>query len=75
MFARLKGRKLRRAVVYGIAYRGTACLARGSGGRRLRLLFGLGGLHAFAEARYMSVQTSGSSLNFVPITVGLMFGR
>jgi len=49
-----------------------AKLAFGFGGG---VLFGLGGLHAFAEARYMSIQTSGSSLNFVPITVGLMFGR
>lgn len=44
-------------------------LAFGFGGG---LLFGLGGLNAFVEARYMSVQTSGS-LTFVPITVGLMF--
>ena len=47
-------------------------LAFGFGGG---VLFGLSGLHAFAEARYMSVQTSGSSLTFVPITIGLMFGR
>lgn len=46
-------------------------LAYGFGGG---VLFGISGLHAFAEARYMSVQTSGSSLNFVPITIGLMFG-
>ena len=38
------------------------------------VLFGLGGFNAFAEARYMSVQTSGTSLTFVPITIGLMFG-
>lgn len=38
------------------------------------VLFGIGATgHAFAEARYMSVQTSGSSLTFIPITVGLMF--
>ena len=36
--------------------------------------FDLGGLNAFAEARYMSIQTSGSSVTLVPITVGLMFG-
>ncbi len=47
-----------------------AKLAFGFGGG---LLFGLSGLNAFVEARYMSVQTSGSSLTFVPITVGLMF--
>ncbi len=45
-------------------------LAFGFGGG---FLFGLSGLNAFVEARYMSVQTSGSSLTFVPITVGLMF--
>jgi len=45
-------------------------IAYGFGGG---LLFGLSGLNAFVEARYMSVQTSGSSLTFVPITVGLMF--
>jgi hypothetical protein len=32
-------------------------------------------MHAFLEGRYMSVQTSGSSLNFLPITLGLLFGR
>jgi hypothetical protein len=47
-----------------------AKLAFGFGGG---LLFNLSGLNAFVEARYMSVQTSGSSLTFVPITVGLMF--
>src|SRR2546423_8496646 len=36
--------------------------------------FNLGGLNAFAEARYASVQTSVSSTTFVPLTVGLMFG-
>jgi hypothetical protein len=45
-------------------------IAYGFGGG---LLFGLSGLNAFVEARYMSVQTSGSSLSFIPITVGLMF--
>jgi Outer membrane protein beta-barrel domain len=39
------------------------------------LSFGLGGMNLFAEARYISVQTSGSSaLTFVPITAGLAFG-
>ena len=37
------------------------------------VLFGLGGFNAFAEARYLSV-SSGPSLTFVPLTVGLMFG-
>ena len=36
--------------------------------------FNIGGLNAFAEARYASIQTSGSSTTFVPLTVGLMFG-
>jgi hypothetical protein len=36
------------------------------------ILFGLGGSHAFLEGRYMSVQTSGSSLTFFPITLGVM---
>jgi len=47
-----------------------AKIAYGFGGG---FLFGLSGLNAFVEARYMSVQTSGSSLTFVPITFGLMF--
>lgn len=38
------------------------------------VLFGLGGFNAFAEARYVSVQTSGDAVSFVPLTVGLMFG-
>lgn len=36
--------------------------------------FNLAGFNAFAEARYLSVQTSGSSTTFVPLTVGLLFG-
>jgi hypothetical protein len=36
------------------------------------ILFGMGTMHAFLEGRYMSVQTSGSSLTFLPITFGLM---
>jgi hypothetical protein len=36
--------------------------------------FDLGGLNAFAEARFVSIQTSGSSATLVPVTVGLMFG-
>jgi Outer membrane protein beta-barrel domain len=35
---------------------------------------GVGPVHAFAEARYTSVQTSGSALQFVPVTAGLSFG-
>ena len=47
-------------------------LAFGAGGG---VLFNIGTMHAFLEGRYMSVQTSGSSLNFLPITLGLLFGR
>lgn len=36
--------------------------------------FNLAGFNAFAEARYMSVKTSGSSMTFVPLSVGLLFG-
>ena len=39
------------------------------------ILFGIGTMHAFLEGRYISVQTSGSSLNFVPISLGIMFGQ
>ena len=35
--------------------------------------FGLGGLNAFAEARYISVKTDGASTSFIPLTVGLLF--
>jgi hypothetical protein len=49
----------------------TSKFAFGLGGG---ILFGVGTMHAFAEARYISVQTS-SSLTFIPISVGLMFGR
>jgi hypothetical protein len=38
------------------------------------ILFSIGTMHAFLEGRYMSVQTS-PSLNFLPVTLGLMFGR
>jgi len=59
--------------LYNVAAFGTSAtkIGFGFGGG---VLFGLGGFHAFAEARYLSVQASGSSLTFVPLTVGLMFG-
>ena len=53
-------------------------------GSSTKLAFGLGGgvlfqlgatMHGFAEARYMSIQASGGSLAFIPITFGVMFGR
>jgi hypothetical protein len=38
------------------------------------VLFGLGKTtHAFAEARFMDIFTSGGSTTFIPITFGLMF--
>jgi len=46
--------------------------AFGAGGG---ILFSIGTMHAFLEGRYMSVQTSGNSLSFLPITLGLLFGR
>lgn len=36
--------------------------------------FGIGPMKLFGEARYISVQTSGSAMTFVPVTVGLTFG-
>jgi hypothetical protein len=39
------------------------------------ILFGVGTMHAFAEARYISIQASGGSLPFIPISVGVMFGQ
>jgi opacity protein-like surface antigen len=36
--------------------------------------FNLAGFNAFAEARYVSVQTSGASTTFIPLTIGLLFG-
>ena len=35
---------------------------------------GVGPIHGFAEARYMSIQFTGGSLKFIPLTVGLSFG-
>ena len=35
--------------------------------------FDLGSLNAFAEARYVSIQTSGASMSLIPLSVGLMF--
>ena len=35
---------------------------------------GVGPVHGFAEARYMSIQATGTSLKFLPVTVGLSFG-
>ncbi len=35
---------------------------------------GIGPIHGFGEARYLSIQASGGSLKFIPVTVGLSFG-
>jgi hypothetical protein len=35
---------------------------------------GFGPIHGFAEARYLTVQLSGASIKFAPVTVGLSFG-
>jgi|SRR5579859_2073854 len=57
--------------VTGFGSASSSAIAFGLGGG---VLFGLGRtMHGFAEARYMSVQTSGTT-SFLPITVGLMFG-
>jgi hypothetical protein len=46
--------------------------AFGAGGG---ILFSIGTMHAFLETRYMSIQRSGSSYTFLPVTLGLMFGQ
>jgi hypothetical protein len=38
------------------------------------LSLGLGPMKVFGEARYMSIRTSTSPLNFFPVSVGLTFG-
>ena len=55
---------------FGVGESQTKLSFGGGGG----VTFNLSGFSAFAEARYMSVKTSGSSTTFVPISVGLMFG-
>jgi hypothetical protein len=50
----------------------TSKFAFGGGGG---ILFGVGTMHAFLEARYISIQASGGSLPFIPISVGVMFGQ
>lgn len=35
---------------------------------------GVGPVHGFAEARYLSIQLSGTTIKFAPVTVGLSFG-
>jgi hypothetical protein len=36
--------------------------------------FGLGGASLFVEGRWMSIETSGSALTFLPVTLGMTFG-
>ncbi len=38
------------------------------------ILFNAGSAHLMAEARFISVSTSGSSTTFIPITIGMLFG-
>lgn len=35
---------------------------------------GMGPAHLFAEARWMSIETSGSAMTFLPVTLGMTFG-
>ncbi len=35
---------------------------------------GAGPLHLFVEGRYVSIQTEGKAIKFVPVTAGVMFG-
>lgn len=44
-------------------------------GAGVALPLGTGGNRLFAETRYTSVSTSGSSINFLPIVVGISFGK
>jgi hypothetical protein len=44
-------------------------------GAGVSLPMGTGGSRLFAETRYTSVSTSGSSLTFLPIVVGVSFGK
>jgi Outer membrane protein beta-barrel domain len=74
--------KVRPYVLGGLGFY-NADFGGGSGNSETKLAFGLGGgilfgvgtMHAFLETRYMSVQTTGSSLTFLPISLGLMFGQ
>ena len=43
-------------------------------GAGLGTSIGVGPIHGFAEARYMSIHLTGGSVRFVPVTVGLSFG-
>ena len=45
-----------------------------SWGAGLGTSIGVGPIHAFAEARYISIHLPGTALRFVPVTVGLSFG-
>ena len=43
-------------------------------GAGLGASFAVGGIHAFAESRYVSIHLPGTALRFVPVTAGLSFG-
>jgi opacity protein-like surface antigen len=44
-------------------------------GAGVSLPMGTGGSRLFAETRYTSVSTSGSSTTFLPLVVGISFGK
>jgi opacity protein-like surface antigen len=44
-------------------------------GAGVSLPMGTGSSRLFAETRYTSVSTSGSSINFLPLVVGISFGK
>ena len=70
-------------ILGGLGYYNVKVDFNGTSGSQSKLGFGVGGgvlfgigtsMHAFAEARYMDVTTSGGATGFIPITIGLMFG-
>lgn len=69
-------------ILGGLGFYNVAPVDPAAGGSETKIAFGFGGgvlfslagFNAFTEARYMSVQTSGRSMNFIPVSVGLMFG-
>jgi hypothetical protein len=74
---------MRPYILGGLGYYNVKVVAGGFSGSQSKIGFGVGGgvlfglgvsMHGFAEARYMSISTSGGSTGFVPVTFGLMFG-
>jgi hypothetical protein len=54
--------------------RGGGSATKFAWGGGLGTSIGVGPIHGFAEARYISIQLGGGSLKFIPLTVGLSFG-